>query len=69
MLNRLWEGLQTRIQTIARNKGQCDGVTCVQVTLFFRDGDLVGWYKPARIPMEPKQFPLECLPIEKSDKP
>jgi hypothetical protein len=58
----LWDGLLTRLKMIAHNKGQCDGATIIRVTLYFKDGELVGWKRPEREPLEPKQFPFTILP-------
>jgi hypothetical protein len=66
MLNsRVWDNLCIRLKNIARNKGHCSGVTMLNVQLFFVDGELVGWYKPDRKPIEPKQFDVSMLPLEK----
>lgn len=63
----LWDGLVTRLKMIAHNKGQCDGGTIITVDLYFKDGELVGWLRPERKPLEPKQFPVTILPKDQLD--
>lgn len=60
-----WDNFLTRLKNVAHNKGQNSGATMLCVTLFVVDGDLVGWFKPERKPLEPKNFPIEFILPEK----
>jgi len=59
-----WHGLEERLRAIANNKanGGCNGVALICINLLFdQSGNLLGWYKPQRIQLEPKSLDVSCL--------
>lgn len=60
-----WTKLKWRLQAIANNEanGGSSGVALIFVNLFLSGGQLIGWYKPQRIPLEPKHFDISLLPF------
>lgn len=39
-------------------------VSIIEFKLYFRQGELVGWTKPQRTPLEPRQFDISTLDLQ-----
>jgi len=60
-----WTKLKWRLQAVANNEanGGCPGVALIFVNVFLSCGLPIGWYKPQRIMLEPRNFDISILPI------
>ena len=60
-----WQKLKWRLQSVANNEanGGCNGTALIFVNVFLSKGVPIGWYKPQRIPLEPRTFDIGLLPI------
>ena len=58
-----WTKLKWRLQAVANNdaQGGCPGVVLIFVNVFLSDGLPIGWYKPQRVPLEPRNFDVSLL--------
>lgn len=73
MLNDNWQKLLTRLRAIANNEfngrrddrpGQSRSAAIIEFKLYFKAGELVGWSKPLRTPLEPCPFDLTIFDLE-----
>lgn len=60
-----WTKLKWRLQAVANNEanGGPGYVVLIFVNLFLSNGQPIGWYKPQRIPLEPRTFDISLLPF------
>lgn len=58
-----WTKYRERLQAVANNKsyGGSNGVALIMINCFVSEGVLLGWYKPQRIPLEPREFDVSLL--------
>lgn len=63
-----WTKYQKRLKVFAnnRNHGGCGGVAFLRLRCFVTDGVLRAWERPARTPLEPRDFDPAWLRMEET---
>jgi hypothetical protein len=61
-----WQKLHWRLEAIANNKqgGGCKGVAIIELGLYYNSGQLIGWTRPERTPLEPVQFDTSVFDLQ-----
>jgi len=60
-----WTKLKWRLQSVANNRddGGCEGVALISIKIFLSGGLPIGWCKPNRVSLEPRNFDVSLLSI------